>query len=73
MLMRPLNAVGFPKKMNSAPGFSFSYIHLMPLKNTISISPVPSLIHTLILRIVLNLSALALLPFFVSPSLPARS
>ena len=35
--------------MNSVPGFSFSYIHLMPLKNTISISPLPSLTHTLIL------------------------
>ena len=49
MFNLPLKAVGFPKNMNSEPGFSFSCIHLMPLKKTISISPLPSLIHTLIL------------------------
>ena len=31
--------LGFPKNMNSRPGLSFSCIHLIPLKNTISISP----------------------------------
>ena len=54
MLIFPLNAAGFPKNMNSLPGFNLSNIHLIPLKKTISMSPVPSLTHTLILRIVLN-------------------
>ena len=51
-----LNSCGFPKNTHSVPGFSFSNIHLMPLKNTISISPVPSDTHTLILLTRLNLS-----------------
>ena len=75
MFIRPLNAVGFPKKMNSAPGFSLSYIHLIPLKKTISISPVPSLTHALIRRIVLNFNVLPALPaapeLLGPPSIPA--
>ena len=57
-LTLPLNAEGFPKNMNSDPGVSFSCIHFIPLKNTSSIWPLPSSIHTLILFIVLNFKSL---------------
>ena len=42
ILILPLKLAGFPKKMNSLPGFIFSDTHLSPLKNTSSISPLPS-------------------------------
>ena len=72
MFMRPLNAVGLPKNMNSAPGFSLPYIHLMPLKKTISMSPLPSETHTLILLIMLNLGA-SEVPGSIAPLAPYRS
>ncbi len=62
MFILPLNAVGLPKNMNSLPGTSFSYIHLIPLKKTVSISPEPSEIHTLILFTVLNFIAFSFAP-----------
>ncbi len=62
MFMRPLNEDGLPKNMYSVPGFSLPYIHLMPLKKTISISPEPSPTNTLILFIMLNFTGSAGVP-----------
>ncbi len=42
MLMRCPYAWGFPKNTNSLPGTRRLKFHLMPLKNTISILPLPS-------------------------------
>ena len=57
MLNLPLYSDGFPKKMKVPPSESFSNIHFMPLKNVISISPLPSVTQTLILFTVLNFSS----------------
>ena len=47
IFMRLPKVCGLPKKTNTLPGVSRSQFHLMPLKNTISISPVLSATITL--------------------------
>ena len=53
------NFCGFPKKTNTLPGTRRSQFHLIPLKKTISISPVLSATMTLRRFTALNLKTLA--------------